>query len=182
MVQQWRIYIDTFWRRAPSRPNFLHYRPQRSCGQGNIFAPVCHSVHRGGVYPSIHCRRYPSMPCSRSLGRGCAIPACIAGGIPACLAAGLWGGGVLSQHALQEVSQHALQQVSGAGGCYPSMHCRRYPSMPCSRSPGVCVRHMVNERPVRILLECILVFVYFSGNFGKSWIHLYTCFMIYFTW
>ena len=25
------------------------YRPQRSCGQGNIFTPVCHSVHRGGV-------------------------------------------------------------------------------------------------------------------------------------
>ena len=25
------------------------YRVQRSCGQGNIFAPVCHSVHRGGV-------------------------------------------------------------------------------------------------------------------------------------
>ena len=24
------------------------YRPQRSCGQGNIFTPVCHSVHRGG--------------------------------------------------------------------------------------------------------------------------------------
>ena len=22
------------------------YRPQRSCGQGNIFTPVCHSVHR----------------------------------------------------------------------------------------------------------------------------------------
>ena len=27
----------------------LYYRPQRSCGQGNIFTPVCHSVHRGGV-------------------------------------------------------------------------------------------------------------------------------------
>ena len=26
-----------------------HYRPQRSCGQGNIFAPVCHSIHRGVV-------------------------------------------------------------------------------------------------------------------------------------
>ena len=26
-----------------------HYRPQRSCGQGNIFEPVCHSVHRGVV-------------------------------------------------------------------------------------------------------------------------------------
>ena len=24
------------------------YRPQRSCGQGNIFTPVCHSVCRGG--------------------------------------------------------------------------------------------------------------------------------------
>ena len=24
------------------------YRPQRSCGQGNIFTPVCHSVHRRG--------------------------------------------------------------------------------------------------------------------------------------
>ena len=24
-----------------------NYRPQRSCGQGNIFAPVCHYVHRG---------------------------------------------------------------------------------------------------------------------------------------
>ena len=32
------------------------YRQLRSCGQGNIFTPVCHSVHRGvylvlgGVY------------------------------------------------------------------------------------------------------------------------------------
>ena len=25
------------------------YRPQQSCGQGNIFTPVCHSVHRGGL-------------------------------------------------------------------------------------------------------------------------------------
>ena len=25
-----------------------YYQPQRSCGQGNIFTPVCHSVHRGG--------------------------------------------------------------------------------------------------------------------------------------
>ena len=26
-----------------------HYRPQRSCSQGNVFTRVCHSVHRGGV-------------------------------------------------------------------------------------------------------------------------------------
>ena len=35
----------------PSNPQkgSLDYRPQRSCGQGNIFTPVCHSVHRGGM-------------------------------------------------------------------------------------------------------------------------------------
>ena len=27
--------------------NFHIYRPQQSWGQGNIFTPVCHSVHRG---------------------------------------------------------------------------------------------------------------------------------------
>ena len=26
---------------------FIDYRPQRSCGQGYIFTPVCHSVHIG---------------------------------------------------------------------------------------------------------------------------------------
>ena len=30
-----------------------YYRPKRSFGQGNIFTPVCHSVHRGGV-PARH--------------------------------------------------------------------------------------------------------------------------------
>ena len=25
----------------------IHYRPKRSFDQGNIFTPVCHSVHRG---------------------------------------------------------------------------------------------------------------------------------------
>ena len=34
-----------------THPTGMHscYRPQRSCGQGNIFTPVCHSVHRGGM-------------------------------------------------------------------------------------------------------------------------------------
>ena len=27
---------------------YCNYRPKRSFGQGNIFTPVCHSVHRGG--------------------------------------------------------------------------------------------------------------------------------------
>ena len=33
---------------------------KRSLGQGNIFAPVCHSVHRGGGSASVHARIPPS--------------------------------------------------------------------------------------------------------------------------
>ena len=29
--------------------SFISYRPQRSCGQGYVFTPVCDSVHRGGL-------------------------------------------------------------------------------------------------------------------------------------
>ena len=88
--------------------------------QGNIFAPVSHSVHKGG---------------------GC-IQACLAGGIPACLA-GLqgvvsrptareevegsgWGvspdphpGGCVSQHALRQTPRTAIF----ADGTHPTgMH------------------------------------------------------------
>ena len=42
--------------------SLLLYRPQRSCGQGNIFSPVCHSVHKGEGwwwYPRRHWGRPP---------------------------------------------------------------------------------------------------------------------------
>ena len=39
--------ISLFWILHHTHAHF--YRPQRSCGQGYIFAPVCHSVNRGGV-------------------------------------------------------------------------------------------------------------------------------------
>ena len=49
------VCVDEWFQNPLAR---THYRPQRSCGQGNIFAPVCHSVHRGlggGVwYLSMH--------------------------------------------------------------------------------------------------------------------------------
>ena len=36
-------------------PNLYYYRPQRSCGQGNIFTPVCHSFcSQGGGSASVH--------------------------------------------------------------------------------------------------------------------------------
>ena len=38
------VCVDEWFQNLLAR---THYRPQRSCGQGNIFAPVCHSVHRG---------------------------------------------------------------------------------------------------------------------------------------
>ena len=50
-------------------PNLLiNYRPQRSCGKVMyVFTPVCHSVHRRGVYPSMHLGRHP--PGIQPLGR-----------------------------------------------------------------------------------------------------------------
>ena len=32
-------------------PFYFSFVTGRNCGQGNIFTPVCHSVHRGGVLP-----------------------------------------------------------------------------------------------------------------------------------
>ena len=83
---------------AESTPRLKYiYRPQRSCGQGNIFTPVCHSVHRGG------------------------------GGF--CLSA-----------------------------CWDTTPLEQTP--PGTRPPpGSRLQHTVYERPVHILLECILVYV-----------------------
>ena len=52
---------------------FAYYRPKRSFGQGNIFTPVCHSVHRGG---------------------GVGIPACLAGQSRRGVGLQFFGGGV----------------------------------------------------------------------------------------
>ena len=38
------------------------YRPQRSCGQGYIFKPVCHSVHRAAGSASVHAGMPPHTP------------------------------------------------------------------------------------------------------------------------
>ena len=42
--------------------NSTSYWPQRSCGQGNIFTPVCHSVHRGGFCLSARWDTTPPHP------------------------------------------------------------------------------------------------------------------------
>ena len=43
---------------------YFCYRPQRSCDQGNIFTPVCYSVHGGGS-ASVHAGIPPPYPRSR---------------------------------------------------------------------------------------------------------------------
>ena len=83
------------------------YRPQRSCGQGNIFAPVYHSVHRRG------------------------------GGIPEGT----------------EVDPPGADTPLGADPPWS-----RHPAGADNPPPtGSRLRHTVYARPVRILLECILV-------------------------
>ena len=92
------------------------YRPQRSCGQGNIFTPVCHSFcSQGGVCFSACWDNTPPWEQTPPL-----------------------GGDPLG-------SRHPQEQTPP-------------PDTPQSRHPpGSKLRHTVNDRPVRILLECILV-------------------------
>ena len=119
--------------------DFNFYRPQRSC-EGYVFTRVCDSVHRGGCYPSMHCRWYPSMPCSRSLG-GCLLQ--VGGG--ACSQGGLLPGGACSW---------GMPAPTGWGAaCFGGG---------CLLPGGVCVWRPPQSRRlllqmVCILLECILV-------------------------
>ena len=111
---------------------------KRSLGQGNIFTPVCHSVHRGVL--SQHALQVVSPHALQ----GSAIPTCIAGGIPACLAGRCYP------------NMHCRW--------YPSMPCR---GVRCKGGlvPGGLLPGVAWWRPPRwlllqavcILLECILV-------------------------
>ena len=87
---------------------FIYYRPKRSFGQGNIFTPVCHSVHRGGVWQ---------------------------GDPPG------W-----------------MEEPPQLDGEPPPAGWRNPPGWMEEPPPGSGLQHTVYDRPVRILLECILVF------------------------
>ena len=92
----------------------FYYRPRRSCGQGNIFTPVCHSVHRGGS-ASVHAGIPPRADAPRS------------------------------RHPREQTPPREQTHPLGA-------------DPPGSRHPPESrLQHTVYERPVRILLECILV-------------------------
>ena len=147
--------------------NRFHYQPQRSCGQGNIFTPVCHSF------------------CSQG---GC-LPQCMLGyHTPA--GADTPPEQTPLDQTPQEQTPHWEQTPPGTRHPHPPRNRHkpgtRHPPGPdtdpqgtkytprdlvhpqglstlpglSTPTPGSRLRHMVNERPVRILLECILVFEY----------------------
>ena len=122
---------------------WYHYRPQRSCGQGNIFTPVCHSFcsWAGGVclsacWDTISWRRQPpwtrhppeqTPPRPDPLGADTPHP--------------------------EETPPWPDTPRADTPWTRPDT-----PLPPCSRHPpGSRLQHTVYERPVSILLECILV-------------------------
>ena len=124
---------------------------KRSLGQGNIFTPVCHSVHRGGMHG---CSQGGGAVCGCSGGHAWLLP----GGVRGCS----WG--------------HAWLLPGGVCGCFQGV-CVVAPGGMHGCSRGVCVvppggghawdttryGDTINERAVRILLECILVLT-FNGS------------------
>ena len=192
------------------RPAFITAR-KRSLGQGNIFTPVCHSVHRGGhawllwgghawlLWGDVHgCSRGS---CVVALGGHAwllwgGMCGCSGGHVwllwGACMVA--WGRGMhgcLGGGACMVAWERGMCGCSGGdvwllGGCMVGV-CVWLLQGACMVALGVCMvalggvhgcswggghawdtmRHgdMVNERAVRILLECILVLLYLRLSF-----------------
>ena len=163
-----------------THPTGMHsccYRLQRSCGQGNIFAPVCHSVH-GGVFTSVHAGiPHPpeQTPPRADTPLGADIPL----------------GGDTPREQTPPRSRHphrvdtpweqtppqradippeqTPQEQTPPWEQTPPRVDTPQEQTPPSRSrhpeqpppPRSRLWHTVNERPVRILLECILVVHFF---------------------
>ena len=133
-----------------------YYRPQRSCGQGNIFTPVCHSVHRG-VYLSA-CWDTTPLP-RRPPAKETPLP---------------------RRHL--PPGPHPRGNSGGSGpGPHPRGKLRGIRSWPTPKGklrgirtspppfpPGSRLQHTVNEQPVRILLECILVLQIFRQKLHEN--------------
>ena len=113
-----------------------YYRPQQSCGQGNVFTGVCHSFCSQGGSPEIP----PGPGRTPPPGPGRPCPP-------------------------SRENPPSPRQVGDAP------RTRENPPTPPDQAdpprdqgepppPGRRLQHTVYERPVRILLECILVLIY----------------------
>ena len=123
------------------------YRPKRSFGQGNIFTPVCHSVHGGG--------------CLLQIFGGGVCPKFFWGGV-----CSKFSGGCLPQIFLGGSAPNFR------GGVCPKfsggVSAPNFQGGVCSKFSGggsSNFRNTVTVRPVRILLECILVLYLFYLSF-----------------
>ena len=123
-------------------------RPQRSCGQGNVFTGVCDSVHRGGVSASVHVG-IPDPPQEQTPLQEQTPPG--------------------SRHTLHPGADPPSRNPPGAD----TPQNRHPPGLSATHRdqvhlPRGRLRHTVNERPVRILLECILVFYGLNRNSSEN--------------
>ena len=121
--------------------NVYHYRPQRSCGQGNVFTGVCHSVNRGSLQQGEPLRQ-GDPPCRETPGReNPSLPR-------------------------RPPTRETPFQGEPPGRETPQQR------DPLARTPPP--GHTVNERPVCILPECILVFslVFFAFAAAFTWCEL----------
>ena len=112
-----------------------YYRPQRSCGQGNVFTAVCDSVHRGdlwqGEFPLARRPHGQGEPPGRENPRARENP----------------------PGRVNPPGKETPQPGRPPGRENPLAG---EPPQPGRTPPGQ--GDMVNEQPVHILLECILVF------------------------
>ena len=115
----------------------FYYRPQRSCGQGYVFTRVCDSVHRGGLRAG---RAHPDQgepPRTRE-----------------------------NPPPDQGEPPRTRENPPGPGrtpldqGEPPPDQGKPPRPGPGRPPPGSRLQNTVYERPVRILLECILVYLF----------------------
>ena len=131
------------------------YRSQPSCGQGNIFVPVCHTVHRGMCLPQ--CMLGYHTPWEQTPPQSRHPPEQIPPGADTPRGADPLGSRhPQSRHCPR--SRHPPEQIPPGSRQPPRTDTpHRHPPGADTHPPGSRLRHTVNERPVRILLECILV-------------------------
>ena len=129
-----------------------NYWPQRSCGQGYVFTRVCDSVNRGSLPQCMLGYHTPPQEQTppRSRPPGSRHP---------------------SREQTPLGSRHPLRSRPPREQTAPP---------PRADTPGSRLRHTVNERPVRILLECILAQIQWKhvqwkvANFRKLAFHFYS--------
>ena len=131
-MYQWRIQDfpggganPSFWGKT------YYYRPQRSCGQGNIFTPVCHSF------------------CSQGGREGVCLSAC-------------WD---TTTPPGSDTTPPRSDTTPPDQADTPQT---RQPPWTRQTPPGSRLQHTVYERPVRILLECILVWQDFCRKLHEN--------------